>query len=1059
MNSIQEFLTQIISIFNTGSATEHSYRSSFESLFKSLGNEITALNEPKRVECGAPDFIIQRGELVVGHLEAKDVDVDIRNLNGYSREQQRRYLDALPNLIYSNGLDWDFYRDGELVESVTIGTLGKTITPNESQYAKLESLLADFIVQVPISITSSKDLAERMAGKAKLIKSVFYNALADDLRSDADTDLVSQFITFQENLIHDIDPEGFADIYAETICYGMFAARLHDDTLETFSRHEALDKLPKTNPFLKNLFSYVAGPGLDERIAWIIDDLTEIFRATDVASIMAGFGSLVGREDPFLHFYETFLAAYNPSKRKSRGVWYTPEPVVNFIVRAVDEVLQTEFGLADGLADTSKVNIEWDTGQRKLTKKGKPTADGKNAILEKEVHRVQVLDPATGTGTFLAEVIKQIAPKIKSVAPGMWSGYIENDLMPRIHGFEILMASYAMCHMKLDMVLTELGYMPSKNPPRQSVYLTNSLEEGDPPNYELPFARWLANEVKLANTIKRDMPIMCVIGNPPYLGEGGTSKGWIGSLMDDYKKEPGGKERLKERNPKWLNDLYVKFMRMSSRLIENNGEGVLGFITNHGYLENPTFRGMRWHLLNTFDKIWVLDLHGSSKKKEQAADGSKDVNVFDIMQGVSIIIAVKKKECGDGLAEVMYGDLWGDRASKYKTLSEHRLGDGLFEKIDVMPPRYPFVKRDWSDFKSYQDGFAINEFMPVNGNGIVTKRDKINVHYTPEGVRQVVEDFLNLDEDVLRRKYNLSKDVRDWRYAWAKQDIQKEAPNIPVQAIGYRLFDRRYIFYSGRARGLVGWPVTQVMCHYIRGKNIGLLTAKAHRDTHFAHAFVTDKPTEAIHFSATTGSNAMNFPLYLYPEDDLHDTERQINFDPKLYAHLQKLAEHPEHGTPDEVAVFDYIYGVLHCPAYREIYSEFLKSDFPRIPWPANPDEFWHVSSQGAALRKLHLMEPAAVGAVPYPFEGDGDNVVGTIGKTSYRDGKVWINKTQYFADVPEKAWNFYIGGYQPAQKWLKDRKGFALTFDDVRHYQRIIKVLAETDRIMSEIDMALDKA
>lgn len=1057
MKNIENFINQVVVTFKTGAATEHSYRSSFENLFASLNEEITALNEPKRVKCGAPDFIIQKGGLVVGHLEAKDLTVDIRNLKGYAQEQKRRYLDALPNLIYSNGLDWEFYRDGELVESVTIGTLDKTICPDESQYAKLESLLSDFVAQTPLSITSPRELAVRMAGKAKLIKSVFYNALADDLKNLADTELASQFKTFQENLIHEIQPEEFSDIYAETICYGMFAARLHDDTLETFSRHEALDKLPKTNPFLKNLFGYVAGSGLDERIAWIIDDLADIFRATDVASIMAGFGKLTGRADPFLHFYETFLAAYNPDKRKSRGVWYTPEPVVNFIVRAVDEVLQTEFGLVDGLADTSKVKIEWDTGQRKLTKQGKPTADGKNAIVEKEVHRVQVLDPATGTGTFLAEVIKQIAPKVKEVAPGMWNGYIENDLMPRIHGFEILMASYAMCHLKLDMVLTELGYTPSNNPPRQSVYLTNSLEEGDPPNYELPFARWLANEVKLANTIKRDMPIMCVIGNPPYLGEGGASEGWIGALMDDYKKEPGGKERLKERNTKWLNDLYVKFIRMSSQLIEKNSEGVLGFITNHGYLDNPTFRGMRWHLLQTFDKIWVLDLHGSSKKREKAPDGSKDVNVFDIMQGVSIIIAVKKKEGGGGLAEVMHGDLWGDRAGKYKTLSEYGLADGLFEKLDVMPPRYPFVQRNWSGFERYQDGFAINEFMPVNGNGIVTKRDKLNIHHAPDGVKQVVDDFLKLDEHVVRSKYNLPKDVRDWKYSWAKQDIEKEAPNVPVQAIGYRLFDRRYIFYSGRARGLVGWPVAQVMCHYIRGKNIGLLTAKAHRDTDFAHAFITDLPTEAIHFSATTGSNAMNFPLYLYPESGLHDTERQINFNPELYSRLQKLAEHPDYGTPDEVAVFDYIYGVLHCRAYRDTYAEYLRNDFPRIPWPSSSDEFWRVSAQGAALRKLHLMDPAAVGVAPYPFEGDGDNLVDTIGKNSYRGGKVWINKSQYFANVPEIAWDFFIGGYQPAQKWLKDRKGHALTFDDVRHYQRIIKVLAETDRIMSEINMALD--
>lgn len=1062
MSKIYGFFEEVRELHKTGRATEHSYRPAFVDLINGLEDGITALNEPKRVDCGAPDFIIQRGNIVVGHLEAKDVDVDIRNLKGANKKQQQRYLEALPNLIYSNGLDWDFYRDGQLLESVTIGSLGAGIQPDVDQFSKLESLLADFISQTPISITSPRELAERMAGKAKLIKPVFYNALAADLESGDDTELAFQYETFRDNLIHDIEPEGFADIYAETICYGMFAARLHDDTLDTFSRHEALDKLPKTNPFLKNLFSYVAGGGLDERIAWIIDDLADIFRATDVAAIMAGFGKLTGRQDPFLHFYETFLAVYNPDKRKSRGVWYTPEPVVNFIVRAVDEVLQTELGLSDGLADTSKVKIEWDTGQPALTKAGKPMKHGKNAVIEKEVHRVQLLDPATGTGTFLAEVIKQIAPKIKCLAPGMWSGYVENELMPRIHGFEILMASYAMCHMKLDMVLTELGYKPSSNPPRQSVYLTNSLEEGDPPNYSLPFARWLANEVKLANTIKRDMPIMCVIGNPPYLGEGGVSAGWIGSLMDDYKKEPGGKEKLKERNPKWLNDLYVRFLRMSSHLIEKNGEGVLGFITNHGYLDNPTFRGMRWHLLQSFDKIWILDLHGNSKKKERSPDGSKDENVFDIMQGVSIIIAVKKKDGGDGLAEVMHGDLWGSRKGKYEALGNSGLNDGLFAALEYAAPQYSFVRRDMAAFETYQNGFAINDFMPVNSVGIVTSRDSLVIDDDkPKLVAKINRfvDTLRTDDEVRSEFYPgrkpgkyLPGDNAKWKLSEARQSLALQAWMDDLQPIAYRPFDNRSILYRD---DMIERGRYDVMRHMLGGANIGIGTARSNKNPTPDHFYVVNTIMETKCAESSTQSSL--FLLYLYPEDkDLHATERQINFDPKLYAKLQKLAEHPKHGTPNEVAVFDYIYGVLHCLAYREKYAEFLKSDFPRIPWPASPDEFWHVSAKGSELRRLHLMEPSAVGDTPYPFTGDGHNVVDTISKTSFRDGKVWINKTQYFADVPEVAWSFYIGGYQPAQKWLKDRKNRVLSFDDVKHYQRIIKVLTETNRIMADITMTL---
>ena len=416
--------------------------------------------------------------------------------------------------------------------------------PRPQEFEALENLLRDFIAQRPQTITSPRELAERMAGKANLIKDVLFRTLAED--KDVQSELSAQYNAFKENLIHDITPNDFADIYAETIAYGMFAARLHDTTLDTFSRQEALELLPKSNPFLRSLFTYVAGYDLDDRIAWIIDDLARVFRACDVAKLMEGFGKLTGQRDPFLHFYETFLAAYNPAKRKARGVWYTPEPVVNFIVRAVDEVLQTEFGLADGLADTSKVVIDWETGE--IGKKGKPVT------IKKEVHRVQILDPATGTGTFLAEVIKQIAPRVQGIAPAMWSKYIEDDLIPRLHGFELLMASYAMCHMKLDMILTELGYKPAKAPPRLSVYLTNSLEEGEPANQTLPFTQWLSREAKGANTIKRDMPIMCVVGNPPYSGISHNMGEWISGLIEDYKYVDG--KHFGERKH-WLHDDYV----------------------------------------------------------------------------------------------------------------------------------------------------------------------------------------------------------------------------------------------------------------------------------------------------------------------------------------------------------------------------------------------------------------------------------------------------------------------------------------------------------------------
>ena len=504
---VDEFIKKVIATSKSGVATEHSYRPALAALFNGLAKGVEALNEPKRVACGAPDFIIRRGDITVGHVEAKDLKVGLRGMKDANKKQQERYKSALTNLIYTNCLDWDFYHNGELVASVKIAHLDDAISPIDNKFADLENLLRDFVAQSPHSITSPRVLAGMMAGKASLIKDVLKNALIADGKKL--TALTEQYGAFQEHLIHDISAEDFADIYAETIAYGMFAARLHDSSSTTFSRQEALALLPKSNPFLRSLFGYIAGVDLDDRISWIIDDMADVFQAVDVSKIMAGFGRLTGQNDPFLHFYETFLAAYNPAKRKARGVWYTPEPVVQFIVRAVDEVLQKELGLADGLADTSKVSIDWDTGQK--DKKGKAIKT------KKSVHRLQILDPATGTGTFLAEVIKQIAPTVKDVSPSLWSRYVERDLIPRLHGFEILMASYAMCHMKLDMILTEMGYKPTGNPPRLSVYLTNSLEEGDAANQTLPFAQWLTNEVRQANTIKRDMPIMCVIIREPAI--------------------------------------------------------------------------------------------------------------------------------------------------------------------------------------------------------------------------------------------------------------------------------------------------------------------------------------------------------------------------------------------------------------------------------------------------------------------------------------------------------------------------------------------------------------
>jgi predicted helicase len=843
------------------------------------------------------------------------------------------------------------------------------------------------------------------------------------------------------------------------VAYGMFGARLHDKTLENFSRAEALELMPKSNPFLRYLFTYIAGPNLDERIRRTIDELAEIFQATNLPLLFEDFGKFTQRNDPFIHFYETFLAEYNPAKRKARGVWYTPEPVVNFIVRAVDDVLKTEFGLADGLADTSKVTVDWDTGQ---------TKNGKAVTIKKEVHRVQILDPAAGTGTFLAEVIKQIAPKVKDVAEGQWSNYVEKELIPRLHGFELLMASYAMCHMKLDMMLTEMGYKPTANPPRMGVYLTNSLEEGDREIQDLFWAKPLSEEAKQANTIKRDMPIMCVIGNPPYSVSSSNKGEWITRLTAPYKVE------LDETSFNSLSDDYVKFIRLAEHQIAKTGCGVLAMITNNSYLDGVVHKRMRDHLLGTFDKIKILNLRGDSNKGDKCVDGTADKNVFDIKQGVAILIAIKSANKKSKTAAVGYLEWLGTRKQKYELLWQSPTTTDLFAKILPQAPYYFLTNKDLTSSTRYFEGFSIPKLFTESGSGIGFRKDELLVRrlFTKQDVAQMVANVQTLPSSDLKQKYDLN-DTSDWKLETQRKNFLNDCDENTA-SVTYRPFDTRFTYYPvDRIQNIIprGDSRRGLMKHMLLGNNLAILSGRQNKSGRIDHFFLTDKLSEMKTAEYTIKS--YHFPLYLYPDEQSLDQTRRVNFDPKIRKAIEAAATDKVRGKPDEVAIFDYIYGVLHCPAYRETYKEFLKIDFPRVPYPPSPQVFWDVSAKGTQLRKLHLMEDAAIGAAPYKFVGDGDS---KVSKVEFRAGgpplsssptsppqaganevgAVFINADQCFENVPRIAWEFYIGGYQPAQKWLKDRKGRELSFDDIRHYQKIIKILSETDRIMKTIVISL---
>ena len=998
---IAEYIKQINEQFGTGIAHEHSYRPMLQQLLSEMLPTFVVTNEPARIECGAPDFIISSSKTntPVFYVEAKDIDD--RDLDGRkeNKEQFTRYKKSLDYIIFTDYLDFHLYENGEWVKNVRLAEVqGDNIVLCKEDLEDFIALVNHIASTKPSKITSAKRLAIQMAAKARILASTINNAFClaeeDSKSAEKNKQLQGQLDAFRKVLINDLTPQGFADIYAQTVAYGMFAARLHDNTPDNFSRQEAANLIPKTNPFLRNIFQQIAGYDLDERIAWIVDDLINVFLATDVQKVTKNYSQKGIHRDPMIHFYEDFLKAYNPSLRKLKGVWYTPQSVVQFIVRAVDEILQRDFELSEGLADYSKfvhevVNEQYEKGEKKF--KGKSSSP----TIKQEMHRVQILDPATGTGTFLAEVVNQIFDKFNGMQ-GMWQGYVNDHLLPRLHGFELLMASYAVAHLKLDMLLQQTGFNHAENSRRLKIYLTNSLEEVHPDTGTL-WAQWLSDEASAANRIKRDCPVMVMIGNPPYSGESQNKGEWIMRLIEDYKKEPGGKMRLNERNPKWINDDYVKFIRLAQNYVERNKCGIIGFINPHGFLDNPTFRGMRWNLLSTFDKIYTINLHGNYKKKEVCPDGSPDENVFDIQQGVSINLFIKTGEKkASELGKVYYYDLYGKREEKYDFLTNTPFSEVKYQELQPVAPMYFFVPKNFGLMDEYEKGVSISSLFSLGSMGITTGHDK---------------EMVSLQS--FKSDYNFQYSYRPFDIRWINYDVKQIT----------------------RARANV--------MNNLKKPNIALCLIKVNSSSDglfkvLMSAGLTDKTI------LSSKDNANVFPLYLYTKE-FGEEKKNPNLKKEEWQKFNDAVG--KETTPEEILA--YIYAVLHSLSYRERYKEFLKVDFPRIPLPKTAKEFNRLTAIGQQLIDLHLMNNAQSWKCTTTFPEVGSQQVDF---QKWKDGQVWINDKQYFGNVPESVWEFYIGGYQPAQKWLKDRKGRTLSFDEIKHYLHIIHALEETERLMKEI-------
>jgi hypothetical protein len=1059
MTAISQYLRRLGAALATGDATEHTHRAALAELLEACGPGIQALNEPRRVACGAPDLVIIAGLAPLGYVECKDVG---QSLDAVQRsEQMARYLAGLQNLLLTDYLSFRWYVQGQLRLTATLATWdagGKLLRERRGAEQTLE-LLHAFLTTQAATVGSARELAQRMAAIARLVCAGIEAAFDHETGPTSASPLHNQYASFKRVLLHELAPGEFADMYAQTVCYGLFAARLNADSSQPFARHTAAYALPRTNPFMRWLFGHLVGLEMDERIAWAVDDLVALLAHTDLAMVLQDFGRRTRQEDPVVHFYETFLQAYNPAIREARGVYYTPEPVVSFIVRSVDHLLRQEFHLADGLADASRVTIP----NRDPAK----TLKGRNETRKTDTcHRVLILDPACGTGTFLSAVLDQIRETLLAKGQaGAWPGYVREHLLPRLFGFELLMAPYAVAHLKLGLRLQESGYDFASDE-RLRVYLTNTLEE--PHSWSgLPlFSQALAQEVEAANRVKRDLPIMVVLGNPPYSGHSENNGAWIRELLrgrdtlDDaatgsYFQVDG--QPLGERNPKWLNDDYVKFVRWAQWRIARSGAGVLAFISNNGYLDNPTFRGMRQSLMQTFDAIYVLDLHGSVKKRDVAPDGSPDDNVFDIQQGVVIGLFVKT---GQGQAcAVRHADLWGLRDAKYAWLWEHGVGDTAWELLLPQAPFYLFKPQDRRSLAEYQAGWKVTEAMPVNVLGFQTHRDSFAIAFERDEMRQRIEQMRdpNVSDEALRERYDL-RDNRDWKLAQARKALQADTEwQESLITCLYRPFDWRSCYFSTVT---MDYPRRELLDHVARRKNLCLNVVRQTRQDDWGHALASDTPTPAVFIEIKDGSSVL--PLYLYPDEQrlagLEPAGRRANFAPGFVAEAERKLE-GEVLTPEDL--FHYIYALLHAPSYRQRYAEFLKIDFPRIPLTSDRALFRELARLGQELVALHLLAAPEVNALCTAFPATGDNTVATIRyqpPQGGQAGRVYINAEQYFQGIDPEVWEFMVGGYQVLEKWLKDRRGRQLSFDELLHYQHIVVALTETMERMTQIDERIEE-
>ena len=1012
------YFNEVQNKYRVGNTTEMSFRNPLENLIQNLDNNLKLIEEPKKTkEVGIPDFRVYQQGKRMGYIETKDLGMDLNKIS--KSDQLKRYRNSINNIILTNY--GEFLLIGE--KSIYVN-LFEIEDLDSLKYEIRDDIINKFLDMLEIfklsgdikAITSAEDLANELSKRGKVLKELAKIQLEKDeilIKNREMTSSIYDFYIGIKKLIHDINLDDCSDAYSQTIIFGLFLAKINNPDSE-INKIDAAFSIPQNIAIIRKIFLNISD-SLPDNLNWIVDEIIDILNATNVQSVLADVGQDTStRKLAFLYFYEYFLGRYNPKKRKQKGVYFTPRPVVSFITNSINIILKKTFNKPSGFADDD----------------------------------VTVLDPAIGTGTFLRLVYLLTLLELKNKGlSGIINKKIENHILKDFYGFEILITPYVISHMNLTFFLNQWFYK-MKETDRIQVYLTNTLE----PHMNttlMPFMREILEESKVANEIKNKKKILAILGNPPYAVTSSNKGKWIENLLkNSYNTEDGHRyqsyyeidgKHLKEKKL-WLTDDYVKFIRFAQWKIDTSGNGTIGFITNHAYLNNPTFRGMRQSLLESFHRIYIINLHGSSLRREKSPDGSLDENVFDIKPGVAISIFVKNDNFDD--RKIYYYDLYGMRNYKYNWLDNNDILSVKWQEIEPQSPFYFFIPKENEMIKEYQKFWKITDIFSSYSVGIVTGRDKLTIQFSPDEIWDIVTDFVKLDSKIAQSKYKLGKDARDWKIIRAQQDLsENELSKDKITPILYRPFDVRYTYYTGKSRGFIVYPLHEVMGNMFKDNIALVFHRREELPIPYSHFFVTDKIAEHCCLSIKTTCSLT--PLYIYKEID-GKISKSLNFNPNFIKYINKLYNREVKGEN----IFKYIYAISNSNIYRSKFDELLRDDFPRIPFVDDHDIFTKLVDLGENLINMHLMKIKYVSDIKYNIIGSNN-----VDFIKYDGNKILINKNQYFEGISREIWDFYLGGYKVLEKYLISRKGKELEATEIEHVIQIAEIINNTIQTRKDID------